>query len=493
MNDKRQSKHVVMLVANDVYSDSRVQKVALAASDAGYRVTVIGRAKKGGRSVEPIGAGRIIRVPVSFSRLQEAQRDVQRPSRAMAAALRMEASAIACIKPMQARVGGIDRGSDRTGGARRSLRRSERLVLKGLVKLMQVPVVVGRGAARLADRCDGGGPPDGWLESQKHRAVLADYEQAYLAEVGQMDFDLVHAHDATTIACASNAVAFASRSGVRPALVYDAHEYARGLSNLPASIRDVNVAVEQANIGAADAVVTVSPVLADRLQRDHSLPQTPALVLNAPLAAAFDPDSRLSVRESAGLAEDVPLAVYAGVIKPLRGVATVVRALPLVPDLHVAIVVSTPGSAAVKELLAEAHQGGCAERVHVLPYVQQDQVINYLRTADVGLYPLLRSGNTELAWPTKIFEYLHAGLPMVVSDMPSMSELVMQQGWGEVFAAGDPEGFAAAVRRVLARPCAYETALRDRSARDRFAWEQQARTLVSTYDGLVLDQAMRPQ
>ncbi|MGI8574482.1 MAG: glycosyltransferase family 4 protein [Egibacteraceae bacterium] len=354
-----------------------------------------------------------------------------------------------------------------------------------MIKLLQASLAARDGARALHRSPGEGHEPDEALEGRKHRAVLEDYELAYRAELHKLDFDLVHAHDATTIGCAANAV-MAKETGPRSRLVYDAHEYARGLSNLPAAVRDVNVALEQASIGTADAVLTVSPVLARLLQRDHALSQLPGLVLNAPLAAAFDPDSPLSVRASVGLADDVPLAVYAGIAKPLRGVDTVVRALPLLPELHVAVVVNTPHVPVVKALVSEAERSGCAERLHLLPYVDQDQVTNYLRTADVGLYPLLRSGNTELAWPTKIFEYLHAGLPMVVSDMPSMSQLVTEQGWGEVFKADDHESFAAAMQRVLAHPGTYDAGLRDEAVRERFSWERQARTLIDTYDRLLL-------
>jgi glycosyltransferase involved in cell wall biosynthesis len=487
--DKRKKKHVVMLVANDVSSDSRVQKVACAASEAGYRVTVVGRAKTGGRSVEERDGARIVRVPVAFSRLRATESGP--PVGDLAWLSRCLAAITARIRRQEESVARIDaelKGLRSAGtGCRIAALRAHLRGRQVSIKLLRVPIALQNAARAARWSRPGGDEPDREIEGRKHRAVLEDYEVAYRAELQTLKFDLVHAHDATTIGCAANAVMATQETSAPSRLVYDAHEYARGLSNLPVAVRNVNVDAEQASIGTAEAVVTVSPVLAQRLQRDHALTQLPDLVLNAPLAAAFDPDSPLSVRASVGLAEEVPLAVYAGVVKPLRGVDTVVRALPLLPGLHVAVVVNAPKAPAVKALVSAAERAGCAQRLHILPYVDQDQVINYLRTADVGLYPLLRSGNTELAWPTKIFEYLHAGLPMVVSDMPSMSQLVTEQRWGEVFKADDHESFAAAMQRVLAHPAAYDVGLRDKAVRERFSWERQARTLVDTYDRLLLD------
>jgi glycosyltransferase involved in cell wall biosynthesis len=181
----------------------------------------------------------------------------------------------------------------------------------------------------------------------------------------------------------------------------------------------------------------------------------------------------------------VPLAVYSGVVKAARGVATIVRALPLLPDLHLAVVARTPYTADVKELVAEAACLGCDDRVRLVPYVEHDEVSGYLASADVGIHPLLRSGNAELALPNKLFEYLHAGLPMVVSDMPSMSQLVIERGWGEVFVADDHEDLARVLRRVLAHPSFYAAGLQDSDARTWFSWERQARTLIETYDRLL--------
>lgn len=494
MPEKRHTKHVIMLVANDVSHDSRVQKTALAASEAGYRVTVIGRSMTDDRTVEQLGDAVVVRVPIQLKRLDAVKRGLTPASAAITYAERLRDVLEGRALTDEAHVARTKAHLDRSVGAGGSRVTTARLWLQmraeqTVIKLQLLAVRVAETVARRFERRVDASHPEGSLEARKRRAVFLDFEEAYLEELASTEFDLIHAHDSTMIACARNAVDRASSVRQRPAFVYDAHEYVRGLTNLPTEIAFVNIALEQEHIGEADAVITVSPVLAARLQQHHRLAETPELVLNAPLASSFDDDSPLSVRAQCGLGSSEPLLVYAGVVKPLRGVHTAVTALPRLPGVHLALVVSSPEARAVKDVLNQAGRSGCRDRVHVVPYVAQDQVINYLRTADIGLYPLLRSGNTELSWPTKVFEYLHAGLPMVVSDMPSMAELVARHGWGEVFAADDHEAFAAAVQRVLDHPERYEASLRDPKARERFSWEQQARTLVEVYDRLVFGAA----
>lgn len=484
MNDSRRDKHVVMLVANDVSRDSRVQKTALTASQAGYRVTVIGMSRTDQRSVEQLGAASVVRVPVPFELFKAAKQRPAPQDRISSTLRRIERLAVSRAEAGQRRLGLVNANPTATGGSQVRLQ-MRRLPLHAGIKAHQLAGVATGALRRLWGRRTR--PQDDFtVEARRRRAKLLDFERAYLAELATMEFDLMHAHDFLVISCARSAVGISARAGRRPRFVYDAHEYVRGLAELPSGMQRVNVAMEQENIKAADAILTVSPVLADRLQHDHALAERPGLVLNAPLASTADETSPLSVREAAGVPEGVPLMVYGGAVKPARGIKTVVEALPLLPGVHLAIVVSTPDAGAVKDLLGEAQRLGCADRVRLVPYVEHDQVINYLRTADIGVHPLLRSGNAELAWPNKIFEYLHARIPMVVSDMPSMSALVTQHGWGEVFPAGEPQGFAAAVRRVLEHPGDYQAALSDPTARERFSWEEQGRRLVETYDRLLL-------
>lgn len=490
MHPERDKKHVVMLVANAVSGDSRVEKTALAADEAGYRVTVIGRSTSGSRSVEQLGNALVVRVPIRLERLEAVKQGLLLKGKGERRAEQLEEVIGARTKVAEVRAANakarLDRSIGRAGNIATTARAWTSLrVVQSAIKLQSLAgVIVGAARRSLARRTEAS-HDDRSLATRKRLATFLDIEDAYLEELAGIDFDLVHAHDSTMIGCARKAADRAATLRRRPAFVYDAHEYVRGLTNLPPEIATVNIELEQENIAKADAIVTVSPVLANLLQQHYGLAETPALVLNAPLATRYDAHSPLSVRAQCGLEDDQPLLVYAGVVKPLRGISTVVRALPELPHAHLALVVSDPEARTVRDMLNEASIVGCADRVHTVPYVAQDQVINHLRTADVGLYPLLRSGNTALSWPTKVFEYLHAGLPMVVSDMPSMAEIVTRHGWGEVFAADDEQAFAAAVQRVLSEPERYQAGLHEPLTREQFSWEQQAQTLIAIYDRLL--------
>ena len=137
------------------------------------------------------------------------------------------------------------------------------------------------------------------------------------------------------------------------------------------------------------------------------------------------------LRALCGVGPDTPLLVYSGSAAPQRGLATVVEALPLLAGVHLALVVSDPD--APHDPRADRRR----DRVHAVPYVPHDQVPRFLAAADAGLIPIHHWPNHEIALITKFFEYSHARLPIVVSDVRTMAETVRATGQGEVFRARD--------------------------------------------------------
>jgi hypothetical protein len=89
------------------------------------------------------------------------------------------------------------------------------------------------------------------------------------------------------------------------------------------------------------------------------------------------------------------------------------------------------------------------------------------------------SPNHDQALPNKLFEYLHAGLPLVVADAKLMADFVRSNCLGEVFRSGDPAGLADAVRRAL-EPGRPHAARADLAA--RYSWQAQEGKIADLYD-----------
>lgn len=514
---------VVMIVPNDVTNDVRVKKMAVTVAAAGCDVVVVGwsgakepwKTRTGDvvilRVGDPAGGtakGSNLRLPGFLDGR------ISRPVISRQALLRVlgygssEEYAVACERRRVAKqtvatdVARLKQRIQRRSRGKRSIDKAATNVLRTGLRWRRLRAKVRDREFKLRQRIYKGEPLPSVLglrrasdSSGAHAApvwerthrVIPVLQSAFGPVIDRLQPDLVHCHDVLLLATAKQAVERASRAGRHMRWIYDAHEYVRGFTKFNQEKLEALLALEEAHIRAADHVITVSDKLAACLERDYDLSDRPTVVLNAPPRLAFDSSDSETIRHRLGLDEKVPLLVYSGQVKPLRGVHTLVEAMPLLPGLHVALVTNNQGEY-VDSLLEKAAETGCLDRLHLVPYVEPQKVTSFIRDATAGVHTMLHYGNAEVALPNKLFEYMHAHVPVVMSDTEAIREVVEALGVGEVFAAGDPEDLAGAVRRVLSERDAYLARLDgNEEALRRFSWEQQEQVLVGVYHGLLGD------
>lgn len=289
--------------------------------------------------------------------------------------------------------------------------------------------------------------------------------------------DAVHAHDAAMLLPGLLA---ARRAGAR--LVYDSHEMATGVPYRSGAWAAFVAAAERLGAPRADATIVVSDGIAARLSERYRLRSAPAVVRNVSdlpsPGAAPAPDLR---RELA--IGDAPLLLHQGAVAAGRGCETLLRALGLLPGAHL-LFLGAEGP--YRERLAGlAREQGLAARVHLRGSVPPRALLSHTAQADVGVSLLEDScENHRLALPNKLFEYLAAGLPVVVSDLPEAAKLVRERQVGWCADAADPRSVAAALGVALAERD--DPALRERVERAaaELSWEHEKRRLLAVYERL---------
>lgn len=265
---------------------------------------------------------------------------------------------------------------------------------------------------------------------------------------------ILHTHDFNTIKIGRELVFHAREQGKHIYWMHDFHEYVAGLTSIDDGIRRLGVLHQNECIHLPDQLITVSPHLSDALKRDYHLRVGPAVILNSNGVDSYNPKYRDTIRKRLRLDRSTPLAVYTGGVSRPRGVHTLVGALPLIADMHVALVTNNTGEY-VDSLKAIAEGHGCADRLHILPYVPPGEVPSFIQDASVGVHPMVHFENAEVALPNKLFDYCLARVPCVVSDCKAMGDFVREWGVGEVFRAEDVEDLARALRLVFAQRARY--------------------------------------
>ena len=115
-----------------------------------------------------------------------------------------------------------------------------------------------------------------------------------------------------------------------------------------------------------------------------------------------------------------------------------------------------------------------------------------VRAPTSGVIPIQHWPNHEIALITKFFEYAHARLPMVVSDVRTMAERPESTGQGEVFRAEDLDDYVRAVTAGAGRPAALPRRVRPARPAGEWTWPAQAEVVDEVYARLpALTQAGR--
>lgn len=500
--------HILMIVGNDITTDTRVKKTALSMARAGARVTVLGLSTSAMRTTATLGPVEVLRVPVDFHlRDTRAKRRARRRRRPLlrvgfpdqptrrAAALRV----VARRTELDAARGQASAPGAQTSTWSRLRLQLQQTALRGRALTLRLRERGQRDidrATKKAWRLYDGVLNRTEVAASWRRVVpeMLDYERAFGPVIDELAPDVIHAHDVHIVAIAHNAVGRAAGAGRTMRWVYDSHEFVPGLplyGGRTARVRAGYGDLEREYIGSADRVITVSAPIAQEIAREFRLPRVPDVVMNIPSITGNQGGGPL-LRQTVGLADGVPLLVYSGGMTPARGVGTIIEALPSLPGVHLAIVaVPARITPFVQSLLDRATALGVGDRVHVAPPVASEHVVGYLSSATVGVHPMVHFPSHDMALPNKLFEYLHARIPVVVSDCRVMADFVRTHGHGEVFVAEDPDDLAVQVKKVLADLPRYQGALTDHPELfNQLSWATQEKVLWAVYRDLLGETAV---
>lgn len=136
-------------------------------------------------------------------------------------------------------------------------------------------------------------------------------------------------------------------------------------------------------------------------------------------------------------------------------------------------------------LMALARELGIADRVSILPKASPDQMVTLAAPYDVGLsLETDVSENRRICLTNKIFTYLLAGIPAVMSDTPAQRALAPDLGAAAVVVSlSDPAAIAAALDELaVASRLAEAKRTAWRLGRERYNWDVEKDILLQAID-----------
>ena len=299
------------------------------------------------------------------------------------------------------------------------------------------------------------------------------YGKVFADAVAAIKPDLVHAHD---LICLPAAHVAADACGAR--LVYDAHELeVHRYPPLPWLQKKMVAHVERKYARNADAVITVGRLIAEELGR-YLRRDDIEILYNSPEIAPC----RHSIRQDLRIDDTTPLVVYVGKVTEGRGLRMMLGLLPQASGAMLAAVGPSDARAQAK-LEAHARRFGLLERFHILPPVPAEQVVSYIRGADLGVIPSeIVALSYRYAMPNKLFEMSFAGVPILANLLDEIGMFLSEHGNGETVDFEEKTRVAYMLDRMLKEKACY--ALSDEGLarlESIYSWRVQAGKLLTVY------------
>lgn len=232
----------------------------------------------------------------------------------------------------------------------------------------------------------------------------------------------------------------ASRLFSKP-LVYDAHEYFTGQYGLPErKFRHwVWKRLEMWILPGISHMMTVSESIASLYRGEYGV--NPVVIRNvAPAADHIIPADRRGIVNR----EDDLLVVFQGAgINPGRGAEELIDAMTLTDGVTLLIIGSGDIIGDIRRRVADR---GLEEKVKFVPRVPWEQMMSYTMCCDAGLsLDTDTCLNQRFSLPNKLFDYIAAGIPVVVSPLPEVSAVVKSYKCGIVLGEVTPQAICGAL------------------------------------------------
>ncbi|MDP4199953.1 MAG: glycosyltransferase [Bacteroidota bacterium] len=254
--------------------------------------------------------------------------------------------------------------------------------------------------------------------------------------------DIVMACDLYSLSVA----AWMRKNGRAKKLVYDAREV---YTELPAVAhkplrRAIWKQVEHHGLTSTDIIVVTAPHDLQAILDVHGFIPRSMLIRNLPWKNEMLRRHQAQL-EDYGIPVGSNVVVYLGGLQQGRGLEAAVQSV-VATAAHLFMI----GDGALRQTIEQlAVKEGVGDQVHFAGALPSDHALALAASCDVGLVivePVSKS--YELALPSKLFEYMMAGIPIVTNHMRHVQELFEDKPWIE-FVSITPEAIRAGITKAM--------------------------------------------
>lgn len=238
--------------------------------------------------------------------------------------------------------------------------------------------------------------------------------------------------------------------------------------------------LEKAVIKNVDLVWTMIEESSDRLMK-FGLPSSKAIVVSNTPPLAQEKAAFFESKNSNCLR-----VVYIGLLNPSRGLRTLVEAAALLKSKEFDFVVTVAGAGKdFEHLKNKVNELGLDKKVHLIGWVEHGEIRKILSEADIGIVPHYACGHWDNTIPNKLFDYMSASIPVLVSSAKPTARVVEETKCGLVYESQSAEDLAEKIMQMsdeAKRRFMGESGLL--AVKNRYNWDFDKRVMLSSLSAL---------
>lgn len=265
-------------------------------------------------------------------------------------------------------------------------------------------------------------------------------------------------------------------------VVYDSHEYYTETPELTGRplIQSIWDRIERLIFPHLKDIITVNESIADLYQKKYG--KKLHVVRNIPRRLS---DIKPASREELGLPADKHIVLLQGAgINIQRGAEEAIESMQFTENTVLLIIGGGDVIEQLKQLTADLH---LQDKVIFKPRLPYSELMMHTRLADIGI-TLDKDTNINYRYslPNKLFDYIHAGIPVLASRLPEIARIVEGYGIGMITEDHNPENIAQLLNEMLSNEVKRQRWKENLAiAASELNWENEEKTLIELYSKYV--------
>jgi glycosyltransferase involved in cell wall biosynthesis len=231
-------------------------------------------------------------------------------------------------------------------------------------------------------------------------------------------------------------------------LVYDSHEYFTGvpeLINRP-KVQRIWKKIESYYLPKVDYAITVNESIARLFKEEYNKDFN--VIRNVPIITKPFLNERENLRSELGLPQSKKIIILQGAgINIDRGAEELVEAMKYLTDYLLLIVGGGDVIPDLKKIVSEENMKDCVWFISKQPI---EILRKYTAASNLGItLDKANNINYKLSLPNKLFDYIHAGIPVLSSDLPELKNIVVGYNIGKICPDHDPKNISNLIEEML--------------------------------------------